>query len=495
MADVFFSELFTDEDVAQVAATMCAGDFGATTVGIRSVLNCAREFVIEGGPAAAGAEFAVGRIKRRFTLAAHINTVFKKVVVLASEGHFGAFVNNHAGFFGGEGFGHKKVYRASIIIYSCVMNHAETGWKKFAPMMILGFIGLFTLGMQLVHGWSVGNALLDLMAAGFFIFGLFKVLRLRAFVETYSGRGRIYAYAFPFLQLALGLAYFLRWELNLINGGALVLMAVNTLGILIAVGRNRKMAGMEVPLLETVLLLAMAIYTAYILGQPSTYSVSYTMDSVEGTTVDMTLTIKDELRETVKDFETVHEKPLHLVGVRTDLHEFLHVHPEMGSNGVWEVEIEFPTEGPYQFYADFTPTDGEPQVLTYTVSIGGFVREKLSGYEATQEIEGYIVTTHFPEDVPTGEVAYSLTVEKDGQPFTAFEDYLGAKGHSVVIHEDSFDYEHVHPTSDETPSFTAHFPKGGRYAIFTQIQLEGKVLTVPYLVYVEEGEGVEHHGH
>lgn len=365
--------------------------------------------------------------------------------------------------------------------------------KIFAAL--LGFVGLFTLGMQIVRGWSLENALLDFMAAAFFSLGLFKVLRLKTFVQAYSGRGRIYASVFPFLQIALGLAYFLRWELTLVNGAAVGLMAVNTLGILIAVLRKRKVAGMEVALAETLLLLAMAIYTVYGLAQPSTYSVSYAMDSVEGTTVDMTLTIKDKWGETVTDFETVHEKPLHLVGVRTDLYEFLHVHPEMGSNGVWEVQIEFPTEGPYQFYADFKPVDGEAQVLTFNMSIGEFIRKKLGGYEATQEIEGYKITTQFPEDLEAGEIEYYLTVEKDGQPFTAFEDYLGAKGHSVVIHEDSFDYEHVHPTSEETPSFAAHFPDGGRYAIFTQIQVEGKVLTVPYMIYIEGGEEVDHHGH
>lgn len=381
-----------------------------------------------------------------------------------------------------------------------LMNHAqyqeETGWKKFVPLMaMLGFAGVFTLWMQIVRGWSLENALLDFMAAAFFSLGLFKVLRLKTFLRAYSGRNRLYAFAFPFLQIALGVAFFLRWELSLINGAALVLVTMNTLGLLIVLLRKRKLAGMEVALAETLLLLVMPIYMVYALSLPRTYTVSYVMASVEGTTVDMTLTIKDKWGESVTDFETAHEKPLHLVGVRTDLYEFLHVHPEMSSDGVWEVQIDFPTEGPYQFYADFKPVDGEAQVLTFNMSIGEFIRKKLGGYEATQEIEGYKITTHFPEDLKTGEIEYFLTVEKDGQPFTIFEDYLGAKGHSVVIKETTLEYEHVHPTSEETPAFAAHFPDEGRYAIFTQIQLEGKVLTVPYMVYIEGGEEDEHHGH
>ena len=393
-------------------------------------------------------------------------------------------------------------------------HHEEAGWKKFLPLIaIFTFIAVFTLGMQVAHGWSLENAMLDFMAAFFLIFGMFKVLRLKAFAKAYASydllasRSRVYAYVYPFLEVALGLAYYVRFELRIVNWSALVLMAVSALGVLIALLRKQKidcaclgtvfkLPMTKVTLVEDLLMLAMAIYMVYGLSQPTAYSVIYSMESASGTTVDMTLTIKDERGETVKDFETVHEKELHLIGVRTDLYEFLHVHPVMNGNGVWEVEIEFPTEGPYQFYADFTPVGGEPQVLTFTMSIGEFIRQKLGGYEATQEIDGYQVTYHFPEEVQTGEVEYSVTVEKDGQLVTRFEDYLGAKGHSVVIKETTLEYEHVHPTSAETPSFTAHFPDGGRYAIFTQIQLEGKILTVPYLVTIEEGELMDDHmGH
>ncbi len=371
--------------------------------------------------------------------------------------------------------------------------------KKFAPLMaIFSFIAAFTLGMQIAHGWSLENAMLDFMAAFFLMFGLFKVVRLRAFAKAYAsydllgGRSRVYAHVYPFLEVGLGLAYYARWELTIVNWVALVLMAVSALGVWVAFLRRRKIEGAYLgTLAEDLLMLAMAIYMVFGLAQVTEYSVSYTMESVTGTTVDMTLTIKDERGETVKDFETVHEKPLHLIGVRTDLYEFLHVHPELGANGVWEVQIEFPTEGPYQFYADFTPVGGEPQVLTFNMSIGEFIRMKLGGYDETQDIEGYQVTYHFPEDVQTGEVEYSLTVGKDGQSVTSFEDYLGAKGHSVVIQEDTLDYEHVHAIEGSGPSFVAHFPDEGRYAIFTQIQIDGQLLTVPYLVNVEAGRGDE----
>lgn len=226
---------------------------------------------------------------------------------------------------------------------------------------------------------------------------------------------------------------------------------------------------------------------------PTTYEVKYNMEYVEDLKIRLTYSIVDRWGIPLTSYETVHEKEMHLIGVRTDLHEFVHVHPEMAFGGEWSIDIDFPTEGPYEFYADFTPKDGEPQVLRFTVGVGEFVREKLGSYP--QETEGYQFTYHFPETMETGEVAYSITLEKDGEPVTAFEDYLGAKGHSVVIQEDTLNYEHAHAEGEEAPSFVAHFSEEGRYAIFTQVQVDGKILTLPHLVYVEAGEGGMEMGH
>ncbi len=229
------------------------------------------------------------------------------------------------------------------------------------------------------------------------------------------------------------------------------------------------------------------------LSSPSTYEVRYSMEYVEDLKIRLTYQVVDQWVVPLTDYETVHEKEMHLIGVRTDLYEFVHVHPEMAWDGEWSVDIDFPTEGPYEFYADFTPKDGEPQVLRFTVGVGEFVREKLSSYP--QEVDGYQFTYQFPETVTAGDVAYSVTLEKDGEPVTVFEDYLGAKGHSVVIQEDTLNYEHAHAEGGDAPSFVAHFPEEGRYAIFTQVQVAGEVLTLPYLLYVEEGEGEMEMGH
>ena len=47
--------------------------------------------------------------------------------------------------------------------------------------------------------------------------------------------------------------------------------------------------------------------------------------------------IVDEAGETVTDFDTEHERRMHLIVVRRDLSGFQHVHPEQLADGSWRV--------------------------------------------------------------------------------------------------------------------------------------------------------------
>lgn len=102
MAGVFFGELLAAEDVAEVAAASCAGDFGAVSVAVEGFFNGPGDGVIETGPATVAVEFVVGTVERRVATAANVGAGFEVVVVFTGEGHFGAFVDDDAGLFGGE---------------------------------------------------------------------------------------------------------------------------------------------------------------------------------------------------------------------------------------------------------------------------------------------------------------------------------------------------------------------------------------------------------
>ena len=59
------------------------------------------------------------------------------------------------------------------------------------------------------------------------------------------------------------------------------------------------------------------------------------------------------------------------------------------------------------------------------------------------------------------------------------EDYLGAKGHLVALREGDLAYLHVHAEEDRL-AFEATFPTPGRYRLFLQVQVEGRLHPVEF---------------
>jgi hypothetical protein len=60
------------------------------------------------------------------------------------------------------------------------------------------------------------------------------------------------------------------------------------------------------------------------------------------------------------------------------------------------------------------------------------------------------------------------------------EDYLGAKGHSVLL-TPSGEYIHTHAAMEgETPVFTAEGLTAPYYRVYTEFQIEGQVLTAAF---------------
>jgi len=118
--------------------------------------------------------------------------------------------------------------------------------RDFLPLaVIMTVIILYTVAKQLFWGWNLHAAMSDFMAAFFLIFGSFKIFRLHDFAIAYATydiiaqRSMLYAYAYPFIELALGSAYLMRWFPQLINTITLVLMLVSSIGVMKALAQKR----------------------------------------------------------------------------------------------------------------------------------------------------------------------------------------------------------------------------------------------------------------
>ncbi|HYE60199.1 MAG TPA: hypothetical protein VEA18_03380 [Candidatus Kapabacteria bacterium] len=205
--------------------------------------------------------------------------------------------------------------------------------------------------------------------------------------------------------------------------------------------------------------------------------------------------------DVARHFDIVHEKALHLIAVRQDLQWFEHIHPVFNtSTGEFSTMLAFPTDGPYRLFADFRPTESDPQVIPFDISVGDpekYIPERLHDMNTVVMVDDYEVTLNIPKTIyPNTDISYSVTIKREGKEVTDMEPYLGAKGHSVIVREDTLDYLHIHPDSD-TLSFHTSFPSYGIYRIFIEFKHRGIVHTAAFTVMTdmhdEPVSSSEHH--
>ena len=246
--------------------------------------------------------------------------------------------------------------------------------------------------------------------------------------------------------------------------------------------------------------------------------------------VPLTLTIHETPSgRLVRDFEIVHEKHLHLILVSQDLGWFEHQHPQLGPDGRFRLTWTFPKPGRYFLFADFTPSDGDNQILRATIDIGAAGTESRTALvpDTTQikTIGGTRVSlTVRPGATGSPLIAgrqalltYTLS-DLSGRPRLDMQPILGVMGHLIAIREDDTTAVHTHalhgvqtgsygaamlammqagqseavPVTPEMvtqsgPAFTFKLtlPKPGRYKLWAQFQRQNQWLTVPYVVEVE----------
>lgn len=214
----------------------------------------------------------------------------------------------------------------------------------------------------------------------------------------------------------------------------------------------------------------------------------------------------------LKDLSIVHEMPMHLLMVSSDLTWFAHEHPEVKPDGSYELAYRFPRADNYLFYADITPQGSSTnQVFKLEKTIGKptATTAQLTP-KATFAAEGFEYQLSSEPGALTAGKSATLTVRinKGGKPVTNVENYLGALGHMVVISEDKEQFLHAHPedhahTDAEskdpnhthsgvtTPaakgpnvSFMTLFPKAGKYKVWAQFNIDGKVRTAEFVIGV-----------
>jgi len=116
-------------------------------------------------------------------------------------------------------------------------------FQTYRPLLlIVSFILGSSLLVQLPSGEISSSETMRYFMAGFFlVFSFFKLLDVRSFADAYASydllasRTRLWGLAYPFIELALGIAYLVNIFPFVVNSVTLIVMTFSAIGVLRAV--------------------------------------------------------------------------------------------------------------------------------------------------------------------------------------------------------------------------------------------------------------------
>src|SRR3989338_10231586 len=160
----------------------------------------------------------------------------------------------------------------------------------------------------------------------------------------------------------------------------------------------------------------------------------------------------------VTDLEIEHEKLMHLIGVRSDLNEFFHIHPEPAlAPGLFSEDYVFKAPGIYKLWSEIKKDGtihafGHPEI---SVEGGGVREDKKVSFGRNITVRSYQVALEIAEPVAK-EHLHELNFDIHSLTGTeiAVEKYLGEKMHLVIIKDDLKQFIHAHPEEDGVEEHT-----------------------------------------
>jgi hypothetical protein len=265
--------------------------------------------------------------------------------------------------------------------------------------------------------------------------------------------------------------------------------------------------------------------------QANQVTITPSTNLVAGKPQNLTIQVRSAEGKAIEQFDTAHEKLMHLILVRNDLSYFTHLHSESVNKGKLQFTANLPMDGQYTAFADYVPKGATQQVSTQTLSVG---KDKASasttpltpGSTLSKSVGDLNVSLLLnPKTIKPGqETAVTLDIkDAAGKPVADLQPYLGAMGHLVIIRqspvltaanylhahpkemagmsnmsampgnkssmaiEKSMDVEHAKQSNTSTPgqvTFETAFPESGVYKLWGQFQRNGKVITADFTVSI-----------
>lgn len=129
------------------------------------------------------------------------------------------------------------------------MSEVSSGWlSTYKPiLLIFAFITGISAIVSFHHNTFHGMQFMSVFMAGFFlVFSFFKFLDLKGFASSYAMYDIVakkvpaYGFVYPFLELALGIAYLTHFNPLLTNWATIIIMGVSSIGVIESVVNKKK---------------------------------------------------------------------------------------------------------------------------------------------------------------------------------------------------------------------------------------------------------------
>lgn len=199
-----------------------------------------------------------------------------------------------------------------------------------------------------------------------------------------------------------------------------------------------------------------------------------------------------------------HQALMHLVMIEQSTNHFVHAHPVRIAPGVYELDLADAPNGVYDVALELERLESGSQVLRSTVEWRGSAVAPVPRVDAPilpfeTVIDGYTVAISAQSAVVAGTpTTLRVAVTKDGQPVSALEYWLGMRGHMILRDPVGGMFGHVHAAGamndDFQPialpgnsvDFVYAFPQAQTYQLWIQVQVDGRIVTVPAQIAVAE---------
>ncbi len=156
------------------------------------------------------------------------------------------------------------------------LQEKESKLKQLKPLLLI-FLYLFAASFLLnFQDWNSEEAMLDFMGLFYIVFSFFKLLDLKGFPESFrmydplAKMLPVYGWVYPFIELALGLMFLMRFQVTIALIVTLVVLGITTFGVTktlidkksircACLGTALKLPMTEATFIENTIMLVMAI--------------------------------------------------------------------------------------------------------------------------------------------------------------------------------------------------------------------------------------------